>query len=267
MALKQTESNEDRDTTNPNHPRQRIVRLLVGLKNALGLAEGRTIGFGDIESLTGRPGGTFASWCDGTRVQQLEFLVAILERLPVRLWQPLLESACRTHPTLQHPKLAHDSVVISHLEELLQQKNGFTVIQGGPEHMRAFLLAALGNSFRQISAGQRPVAGFDLHGAHAWVRVPGITYLSPHTEIQRASAQLIQPPAGALVLLGRVWNNAPHLHAAITRLANDRHVVVADATTFKLEDLARRSRNPVHLLTVAPAREQPEWIRVTIQRA
>ncbi len=157
--------------------------------------------------------------------------------------------------------------MVSHLEELLQQKNGFTVIQGGPEHMRAFLLAALGNSFRQISAGQRPVTGFDLHGAHAWVPVPGITYLSPQTEIQRAPAQLIHPPADALILLGRVWNNATHLHAAITKLANDRHVVVADGLNFKLDELMRRFRKPAHLLTVAPAREQPEWIRVNIQRA
>jgi hypothetical protein len=232
------------------------------------MAEARTVSFEDLEQLSGRPAGTIGSWFEGARMNQVEFLFALLERVPQRLRYELLDVTCRTQPTLQHPKLAHDPLAVSHLEVLLKQRAGFTAIHGGPEHARAFLLDALGNSSREVNAGQQLAVGAELHRVPAWATVPGVIPLSPHAEIrpqvQRAWSKIEQADDGSLVLLGALWNQVPHLHSEILHLATRCHVVVADEFT-KPEELVRRVPGRVHVLTVAPAREQAEWIRVAVQ--
>jgi hypothetical protein len=269
MARKRTESNETGNNHHLQFPQERIVRLLQGIKSAIGLAEARAVGFEDLEQLSGRPAGTIGSWFEGARMNQLEFLFALLERVPSRLRYELLDGVCRAHPTLKHPKLAHDPIVVSRLESLLKQPAGFSVIHGSPEHARVFLLAALGNSTREVNSGQQSALAMDTHRVSSWAPVPGIIHLSPHADIrqqlQRAWSTIKQANDGSLILLGGVWNRVSHLHSEIVHLAMRCHVIVADEFP-KPEDVARGIPGPVHLLTVAPAREQPEWIRVTIQR-
>ena len=266
MARKRSESNG-----NNNHlhfPPERILRLLQGIKSAIGLAEARGISFDDLEQLSGRPAGTVGSWFEGARMIQLEFLFALLERVPIMLRRELIDGTCRVQPTLQHAKLAHDPIALSRLETMLKQQAGFTVIHGGPEHARAFLLNGLGNSVREVNSGQQSVFGVEIQPVTAWTPVPGIIQLSPHVDLrqqlQRAYAKIQQANDGSLILLGHVWNKIPHLHPEIVQLARRCHVLIAE-DPLKTEDLVRRISGPVHILTVSVAREQPEWIRVSIQ--
>lgn len=266
MARKRTESN---GTSEQIHfPPERIVRLLVGIKSSISMAEARTVSAEDLEKLTGRPAGTIGSWLEGARMHQLEFLFALLERVPLGLRHELLDAACRAHPTLQNPKLAHDPVAVSRLEALLKQRTGVTVVHGAPEHARAFLLDALGNSTRWANFGQQPVVGVEIQTVAAWGPVPGVFYLSSHADtrqqFQRAWSKIQQAENGSLILLGGLWGRSPNVHSEIGALAARCHIIVADEIP-KPEDLVRRVPGPVHILTVAPAREQPEWIRVTIQ--
>ena len=201
-------------------------------------------------------------------MQQLEFLFELLERVPAALRHDLLDAACRVQPTLHHPKLAHDAITLSRLETLLKQSDGFTIIHGGPQHARLFLFNALGNSAREVNFGQKSVVGVQLQPVSGWVPVLGITTLSSHAEnrqqFQRAWSKIKHAKDGTLIFLGQIWNHVSHLHPEILELATRCHVLVADDFP-KPEDLARRVPKPVHTLTVAPAREQPEWIRVTVQ--
>jgi hypothetical protein len=100
MAGKQTESNEAAGYNNLLFPPERIVRLLVGIKSAIGLAEARAVSFEGLEQLSGRPAGTIGSWFEGARMNQLEFLFNLLERVPSRLRHDLLDAACRTQPKM-----------------------------------------------------------------------------------------------------------------------------------------------------------------------
>lgn len=268
MARKRSESNEVVNGAYGNFPPERITRLLQGIKSAIGLAEARAVSFEDLEQLSGRPAGTIGSWFEGAKMHQVEFLLALLERVPLGLRHELLNGACRVQPTLQHPKLAHDPIAVSRLETLLKQRVGFTIIHGGPEHARAFLLNALGNSVRELNFTQRAIFGVEIQPVSAWAPVPGMTHVAtqiePRQQVQRAWPKIQQANDGSLILLGHVWNRTPHLHPEIMQLAKRCHVVVAD-DPLKTEDLARRIPGPVHLLSVSPVREQPEWIRVTIQ--
>ena len=268
MVRKKTESNG----TNGNHhlrfPPARILRLLAGVRAAIGLAEGRNVGFEDLEQLSYRPTGTISGWFAGVRMTQLEFLLALLERVPACLRHDLLDAACRVQPALQHPKLAHDSIATSRLETLLKQRAGFTIIYGAPEHARAFLLDALGNSSRVVNSGQQSVVGVNLQAVSVWAPVPGIMQFSvtanPQQELQRRWSRIQKAEDGSLILLGHVWHRVSHLHPDIIQLAARCHVVVADEF-LDPDDLVRRVPGPVHRLGVAPAREEPEWIRVAIQ--
>lgn len=268
MARKEIGSKETVGNIHHHFPPERIVRFLVGIKSTISLAEARTVSFEDLEKLSGRPVGTISSWFEGARMNQLEFLLALLERVPARLRNELLDATCRLQPTLQHPKLAHDPIALSRLEKLLKQPAGFTIIGGGPEHARAFLWNALGNSTREVNLGKQFVCGVAIHDVAAWAPIPGIIHLSPQPEIrqqfQRVWSKIKQRNDGSLILLDHVWNRVSDLHPEIVDLAARCHVLVADEF-LKLEDLVHRVPSPVHILTVTPAREQPEWIRVTIQ--
>jgi len=129
-------------------------------------------------------------------------------------------------------------------------------------------LNALGNSAREVNFGQQRVVGVEIQPVSVWAPVPGIIHLSPHGEIrqqlQRAWSKIKQANNHSLILLGHVWNRVSHLHPEILHLAERCHVVVAEEIQ-NAEDLVRRAPGPVHMFTVAPAREQPEWIRITAQ--
>lgn len=267
MARKRNESRSLQDDKS-SFPPERVIRLLHGLRAAISLAEARSVSFEDLEWLSGRPVGTIASWFDGSRMSQLEFLFSLLERLPERLRSQLLNSTCRIQPTLHHSALAHDPIAVSQLEALLRQRVGITIIRGAPEHARAFALAALGNSTRQINNGQQLVLGVEFQAVPAWTPVPGIVRMSPNAKIvpefQRAWSRVQTASNGSLILLGGIWNRVPDLHSEIVHLAGRCHVIIADDMP-KADGLARTSDLPVHVITVSAVHERPEWIRVTLQ--
>jgi hypothetical protein len=269
MARRRSETNETLNDNHDHFPPERIIRMLQGIKSAIGLAESRAISFEYLEQLSGRPVGTIAGWFEGAKMNQLEFFLALLERVPTKLRHELIDGVCRIQPTLRHLRLAHDPIATSRLEAILKRRAGFTIIHGGPEHARTFLLNALGNSTREINFGHQAVVGVEIQSVSGWAPVPGIIHLSHGSEIQqqllRAWAEIKQVDDGSLVLLGHVWARLSDLHSEIVHLAQRCHVLLADEFP-KPEDMVRRVPGQVHILTVAPAREQPEWIRVTVQR-
>jgi hypothetical protein len=114
------------------------------------------------------------------------------------------------------------------------------------------------------------VAGLDVHEPDEFVPVIGLIYLGNllrAAEIERQCNQLwpgISAKGAPLVLLNDVWRKVPPLQPEIMDMARTSHVVVADALSLKPGDLARRVPAPAHLITVSPAPEKPEWIRVEI---
>ena len=146
-------------TPSPLFPASRITKLLLDLKASLGQAEGQSLSYDEWAQIAGRPANTIASWCAGGAAHQLEVLLASMERLTADERHRLIDGACRDYPTLRHPKLAHDFVACSRLATLVRQPSGLTFVQGGPEHMRTFLLSALGNSASSLENAPRTSSG------------------------------------------------------------------------------------------------------------
>ena len=256
----------------PSHlsPVPRITKLLLDLKATLGQAVGQSLSYDDWARISRRPANTIASWCAGGAAHQLEVLLASMERLPQEERHRLLDRACRDYPTLRHPKLSHDFVACSHLTTLLRQSFGLTLIQG-PEHMRTFLLSALGHSGGAFDPQRGRVTGVDIHRPDHFVPVAGVKYLDNllrASDIER-EFKLVWPALCAakarLIFLNGVWQHAAALQSEILDSAGNSHVVIADALSLKPAGLTSRVPTPVHVVTVSPARDRSEWIRIEIQ--
>jgi hypothetical protein len=196
--------------------------------------------------------------------------LASLERLPEQARQQLLDEACRLHPTLKHRRLSHDSLAASRLREILGKPSGTSLIQGNPAHIRTFLIAALGNSFDQAHPGGDAVAGLDIHAAEALAPVIGVNYLANLLSASETAKRLeciwpsIRGKAARLFLFNGVWNRALELREEIASCARQAHVIVADEFEFTRRDIGKGFPPPVHLISVSPAREKPEWMKVQI---
>lgn len=252
----------------PSFPPERLKKLLLNLKAELARDTGQPLSFDDWGRLTGRPGNTLASWCDDGSAHQLQALMVSLERLPESQRHQLIDDACREHPTLRHPKLSHDFVIVSFLAKLLRLPSGFTAIQGSPAHMRTFLLTALGNSFEQSEHAGYGTAGIDIHRPDDFTPIVGVAYLDNPIRGTEAAQQIqqawleVSKVKARLFLFNDVWSKAPALQPEIMALVRHAHVVVADSL---FNGAVKRVPAPVHLLTVSAARENPGWIRVDVQ--
>lgn len=245
-----------------------MKKLLLNLKASLGLRTGQPLSFDAWGRLTGRPGNTLASWCDEGSAHQLEALLTSMERLSGSQRHELIEEACRDNPTLRHPKLAHDFVSVAYLAKLLRQPVGFSAIQGGGDHMRTFLLTALGNSYEQPEAFGNGIGGVDIHCSESFTPVMGVTYLDNPLRASDVARQLdqlwpeIRKLKARLFLFNGVWTKVPALQTEILALAQRAHVVVADSS---FNGAIKRAQAPAHLLAVSAAPANLDWIRVNIQ--
>jgi hypothetical protein len=115
------------------------------------------------------------------------------------------------------------------------------------------------------------VAGVDIHRPDHFVPIAGLKYLENPVrtgdiarEFTRAWPAICATSAW-LILLNGIWQHVPDLHGEILDTARKANVIIADALSLKPGDLTSRVPAPAHLVTVSPAREQPEWIRVEIR--
>lgn len=149
-------------------------------------------------------------------------------------------------------------VVAAYLERLLKQTSGVTFVVSESDYLRTFVAAALVHSF----AAQRPnrtiVSGYDVHAAHGFVPIDGVTYLDvwkrPES-IEAAFGERKLEPA-AMVYLNDVYSKVPAVRANAQTLSAKAHVVIAERT-MPARDLSRFS-TPKHLIVVAADRHARE---------
>lgn len=194
----------------------------------------------------------------------LEFLLTLLERLPKNLRGRVIAGACRIHPSLLHPSLAHDPTAVCRLEMMLRQASGLTIIQG-QEHLRPFLLGAMANSVRRVQHRKVPVHGLETQ-VTPFTQPIGVTNTQSYRDadlLNRRVSELKQAPEGSLILLGGDWWKVNGLEAEVGRLATRCNVVAADAPVFN--QISSLSLHPIQVITLSRVREQPEWIQVAFQ--
>ena len=255
--------------TGADYQPDRARPLMRAIKGELELLRGRAVSYEELGGYVGQAGSTVFDKFQKSHQPQVECLLGWLERLTEATRHRLLSSACRTFPSLESPRLNHDPLQASNLKALLRQRNGFSLIQGGSESSRTFLITALGHECGMLSAASRGVCGIDVHEPDWFVPVGGVVYLNnlmDPTSVRECVHRHWPPIASAkrrLIVLNGIWAATQGLHGEIVELAAESHVLVADDFPTRQDDLARRAPRPSHVLTVTEERDAR--IRVAIQ--
>jgi hypothetical protein len=247
------------------HP-DRVRSLMRGIKAELECLHGRRIPLDELGYYVDRSASTVFDKFEKPRQPQVEALLRLLERLPEATRSRLLNQVCRCFPTLDHARIAHDPAQVSHLKSLLLQPNGFSMLQGGNDGARTFVLCALAHTCLMLEPVHAQVCGLDTHLPDWFVPVPGVNYAPNLLHPERLRAWIstqwpaIRSARGKLMLLNGVWSAAPELHDEIARLAQRCHVVVANGE--RPEKLLCWPAVPNHILRVSL--EHDPSIRIVI---
>jgi len=252
------------------HQPDRVRPLMRAIKGQLEALQGREITYEDLAGYVGQAASSVFDKFQRAQQPQIEALLGWIERLPESTRNQLLNSACRCYPTLDHPRLNHDPAQVSQLKTLFRQANGLTLVQGGNDGLRTFLITALGHSCGTLEPERRQVCGIDVHEPDWFVPVDGVVYLHNLLDPSRMREGVhrawpaIAEMKSRLTILNGVWSKVRDLEAEINQLSLRRHVIVADETRFKPEDPARRDAKPTHVLSAAEEKEGR--IRIVVQR-
>lgn len=205
--------------------------LRVALTNSLGIQPG----FPRLARMIGENTSLTHYWFRVLPHRHVIGFLSLLERLPELQRNAWLDEHCRELPRIDHPRLAHDLIAVSNLEQTLRAQRGITWIQGGTDYYRTFVITALAHSAVKFHGERALISGVDVHEPRKWVPVETVTYimdlLSAPT-IKRAIGKLwpdIQASKSAFVLLNGVWETVPELHESILSLALNRHLLVTVA--------------------------------------
>jgi hypothetical protein len=239
FELKSAMNEKKRNHSTANQPIQhpaypyRADQILEKLRGVLQNHLRRRMTFDQLGRLSAQPLTTAHYRWIQSLGPRLIVLMSLLEQLPASDRDAFMSSFCRPLPSLQHPRLAHSLENTSALLDALRQPNGLTVLRGGSEFERTFVLTAIGHDFARFDPQHRLVAGLDLHRPIDVVPIQTLIYLDILDEGEmRASVGRIWPDfensRSPLILLNRVWSKIPEMRPRIADWARHRHVVVAE---------------------------------------
>jgi hypothetical protein len=258
--MKKKNSSNTGKVTSVYHP-ERVRSLMRAIKENLEASQGRPILYEELAQYAGQAISSVFDKLQKTHQPQVEALVGWLERLPEATRTQLMNSHCRSYPTLEHPRVAHDPAQVSRLKTLLTQGSGFTIIKGGNDSLRTFVVSALCHSKSILQAERRVAWGLDIHQPDWFVPVEGVIYLNNLLDPLRLTECVnrhwsIQFTAGVqIVILNGVWSATQRLEQQIAELGARCHLIVADEQIIKIEDQWRRTKAPIHVLTLSEEKE------------
>lgn len=240
------------------------------IKGELEALQGREIPYEELAAYAGQSRSSVFDKLQRAEQPQVEALLRWIERLPESVRMRLVNSACRCYPTLESPRLNHDPAQVSHLKTLLRQSNGLTILQGGNDGLRTFLVTAMAHTCTILEPERRRVCGIDAHEPDWFVPVEDVLYLHnllDHVRLRervRSAWPVIAEMRSRLTILNSVWQGIRERREEMSQLALRRHLILADETRFSPEDVMRWRITPTHLLMLMEEKETR--IRVTVQR-
>ncbi|HYG33706.1 MAG TPA: hypothetical protein VEC99_02915 [Clostridia bacterium] len=227
--------------------------LLGDLRGRLAREEGHPLGFVDLASLIGQPKSTAHFWFSLYHHPHLLAFMSLLERLSRVERQSFIEGNCRTLPLVSDPILTGQT---TQLARLLAQQKGLTVITGHSDHARSYVLTGLGHSWIRLHRKRSRPSGIDIHRPRAIVPIETLQYIDERLDggrIRELALQIwpkILTSKSALLLGNRLWSLVPEIRNDLLRIANQKHVVLAEESTVELEAIGRNLPLPTHIVTL-----------------
>ena len=242
-------------------------KLFERIGSAVSASRGYALENRHFARMMDRSTSTTSHWFGAFSQPHLVCFFCLLEQLSPSERCRAVDSLCRELPTFDHPRLRHNPVALTGLKGLLAQDTGLTLVTGGTDEQRTFLLTALGHAFCRLDRQHRAAAGIDLHEPDWFVPVEGLFYLKGPADPVHADEPVRQTwpeiirANEPLILLNGLWSAFPDLRSGILSLASRKHVVVADQQI----SVARAQlpvEHPLHIVSVSAVRENAGWIGV-----
>jgi hypothetical protein len=255
----------------PGYPftsRELFTDLFARLANE----SGEALTFQFLGELVGRSKSTAHHWFGVSEPALMVALFCLLERLPQAQRRNFVESHCRVMPSLEDAVFVHSPARTGKLLELLRQPKGLTVVCGGTEAMRRFVVTACGHSYRRVCGRPQTATGIDVHRPTEIVPVASVFYVDPSrkpAEIKQCLLKIwprVQTSGGTLVTLSGIWQRAPELRSEVLRCANRKHVVLAECGLPDLQSLRRQVSTPLHVVQVSGSKRTPGGILLRCRR-
>lgn len=224
-----------------------------------------------LSKMLGMPASTIHYWLESCAHPHLIGFMSLLERLSPFERYAFIDTHCRLRPSFTHPWMVDNPASRTHVFTVLRKKAGLTLISRGVESSQRFILSAFGNCYATIDGAHKEVWGIDLRRPTDYLPIDSLYYLDGTSSLDavRASVNKIWPKIitskASLILFNRLWSALPEVRADILRLAQNRHVVLADIEFPGPADL-RRIRGEVHQLTISEKYHGPRQIRLTFRR-
>jgi hypothetical protein len=224
-----------------------------------------------LAKMLGMSPSTIQYWLGSCPHPQLIGFMSLLERLSPPERHAFIDEHGRILPSFTHPWLADNAESQPEVFGLLSKQAGLTLIGGGIESSRRFVLSAFGHAYSAINARKGVVLGIDLHCPTDFVPIESLYYIDGSLGLDhvRASVNKVWPKLltskGPLLLFNRIWSALPELRTDIIRLIRNKHVVLADEELPGPADL-RGLRSEIHQLITSPKRDGSQQIRLTFRR-
>ena len=242
--------------------------LFGNLRGLLSEARREPMSYDRLAKIVGKSKSTTHHWFELFAHPHVLAFMCLLERLSPAQRHDYIEAHCRIFPTLNHPILANSPKEVAKLLLLLNQSAGLTIVTGGRESSRTFVLTALGHTQRGSVGSRQRVAGLDLHRPRNFVPVESVTYIDGSIGLKhvrqltlRVWTRILTSKA-PIMLFNGVWSAVPQVREDLVRCTKLKHVVIAEEAIPHLADLKRRVTTPIHVLTLSAAKHVCGGIRI-----
>jgi hypothetical protein len=223
-----------------------------------------------LSRIVGRPKSTVHQWFEIYSHPHIVSLMCLLEYLPPAQRHAFIDAHCRILPDLTHAWLAHSPSSVALIWDILNQKNGLTIVAGCTDYERTFVTHAMGHAYRRLHRHSPTAAGIDFHAPVDFVPVDGFFYVNG-TGNQNDVSQMarnvwvrLATSKARLLFLNGLWSSAVSLRKDVLRRASKCNIIVAEAG---IPDSATLEHDtPVRLLTLTVSKRFPGRIQIRHKR-
>ena len=247
------------------------ARILFGkIRTRLAKELKEPMSFERLAEIIGKSKSTTYHWFDIYAHPHILAYMCLLERMPIDKRHTFIDEYCRVCPSFDDPSLSYAPAKLTMLWEVMNQKKGLTIITGGIELTRTFLIHAMGHSYRRIDRRPQATAGIDLHRPTHFVPVESFAYIdatASASNVMKNALKIwpkIQTSGASLMFFNGLWSAVPSLRPAILTCASKHHVIMADAGHPDLQGMQKI--RPLRLLTISATKRFPARIRIDHQR-
>ena len=247
--------------------------LFGDLRARLSASHRKPMGFDRLGQMMGRSKSMAYHWFDIFDHPHVLAFMCLLERLSPVQRRDFIEAHCRMLPSLEHPCVAFAPAKIGKLWELLNQKIGLTIVAGGTEASRTFLITALGHHAYRRAAGKRELpVGIDMHVPANFVPIESLSYIDGANGQKQARQAILKlwprilSSSGRLLICNGLWSAVPEVRQGILRCAQQNHMLLAEAGLPDLAYVRNMVSTPIHVLMLSASKLTPGGIRIICRR-